>query len=260
MILGFALLLASSAREPLGGQCELTADCLRGSICDGGVCEYPGPCAVVTRDESGAVLMEETRWYDPQGRVRRREWDVPDAEDWLEVSTWKGHRVHSMTRYVANEPDIASRITYDRHGRHKRLEQGDSLDALTMVTEYRYDNPCGGAAFDWSDSATGDHGWRAVVCGETYPASATSWIHGTPPRRTQHRVYTIEGGRLTSTLFQTSEEHRTRVHFQRDSTGVQIGEAQDVDDDGTLDMVATWDLTCWEVTPKAVRYIGPPVP
>jgi len=251
--------LAFAAGAP-GATCVLNGDCIDGSHCDGGVCELPGPCAATIRSTGEPVVTERYDYDDELRKVlheRTQEGEVTHRTTltWTDgVALWKN------TTILAWRPDPVDyqRVSYDRLGQHSRLEQGSSPDRLGMVTDFSYREDCSGADFTWTDSERNERGTRVNKCADGLPVVAvTTRTHPAPAETVQTRTYTRESRRLKSVLFERPQGPPVRVTFVRSAAGYQIGERQDIGDDGTIDSESIWDLSCWDIQPDAVRRKAP---
>ena len=243
--------------RPLGAVCMTTGDCIPGSQCMYGTCEWPGPCASRSTVETSAVITYE---YDHLLREKLTSRRSNDGSVMTHRSAWTDKPLtQTIETRVADraKPLSLEEVVYTERYRIVGLR---GLDPETRKQQ-RYER------FDW-DKAGDCH-----ISGTTIFGASEKEVVGrsittcNSAGRTLSRTAVSAGGELqykrrytydtAGHLVSLENDYpghgkdgaplKVRVEYMRGDDGLIIGVRADTGRDGTYENVESYDMSCWQV-------------
>ncbi|MFT7622150.1 MAG: hypothetical protein ACI9WU_001318 [Myxococcota bacterium] len=247
-----------------GGICKSNKDCIQGSFCRYGVCEYPGPCTSAGVDDQGHPKVSVYAYNTQQRQTDGRHYERGKLAR-REQSTWSADgRTEEWTQSLATDEGqtYSGKLSYRDDG---WVEVSTDTDpkGKTRTTRWTMKSEClvgDGVTTDASNRVTA----RTVAsCKDGRPDKTLQYRQeegDAAEKLLRTKSYVFENGRLAKMLYEyhSIEMPEFEITFLRDADGAQVGQVHHSKREGQGPLTERWDMSCWKVTPEGVT--GGPSP
>ncbi len=246
----------TSSRRPPGALCRADVECIVGSRCQYGVCEYPGPCSATVTDDSGVVVGAAVYAYDHRLRTTEARHYRKGQLDRRERHRWSADgRVQTWSSWITGAKGLLrGRMTYDERGVIRESVEFDR-DAGDQTTTFEMKPGCPGVD-GITRNAEGAVVFEMVSHCEGARLARMESVMMVDGKRTpfRTRVSTHQGDRLVKLEFRyrNADLPDHEIVFVRDEQGAQVGMKSRTHGHPQSVVHERWDMSCWKVTDAGI--------